>query len=311
MQNADDDLLPLVRARAAARAEIDWYLAAFDASSLPGPKCAALVRAWHALASLDALLMGQSPKSEGAFLESVAGADRRALPEALHDMKEDFAAAVVRCARSEPWIEVRSPGDRELEAHRRVLLGTFEKLNRRVRQRLPRRRMTWWKVAAGVAAVAVLVVPLAVVYRPRWRVAYFPNTTLSGEPGAVRRVLEPDRNWGHYGPGGGLPNDHFSARYETCLVMKRPVNVAFIVGSDDGARLFLDDQLIVDAGGNHAYATRRRGTVVAEGTHALRLEYWQGDGEGRVSFEVRASDTGEDLASALHLPASSGPPCPQ
>jgi hypothetical protein len=306
---AGGDLLLIARARAAARAEIEWYLAAFDASSLPRPKCAALVRAWHALASFDVLLGGEAPQSEPDFVASFARTDRRALPDGLGDMKDDFAAAVVRCARSDPWADVPSPSDRELEGHRRALLRTFAELDRRARRRLPPLRVPWRKVAAGLLAVALLSLPLWVMYRPRWRVTYYPNTSLSGMPGAVRRVLEPDRNWGHQGPGAGLPDDHFSARYETCLVLEQAANVVFTVGSDDGSKLFVDDQSVVDLWGDHPYTTQQRSVALTPGAHTLRLEYWQGGGDARLSFEGRAGTPGADIHGMLHLPASKGTPC--
>jgi hypothetical protein len=227
----------------------------------------------------------------------------------LREMADDFATAVVRCALSEPWVAVSAPSDREFDEHRRVLLRTFADLNRRVRRRLPARRMPWRKLSALTLLVALPTSVLLVLYRPRWRVAYYPNDSLSGDPAGVAHVLEPDRNWGPVGPGGGLPNDHFSARYETCLVMKTPATVAFTVGSDDGSRLYIDDRKLIDAWSEHPYAEQQQTVALDRGVHRLRLDYFQGAGDARVSFEGRVGKSASDITRMLHLPAEKGRAC--
>jgi hypothetical protein len=309
MQNADDEALLIARVRKAARAEIVGFLTACD-GSWPAPlRCAALVRVWHALASLDALLAGEPTRNASEFAASFGHTDGRALPSALRDMTDDSAAVVFKCALSDPWVVVSAPTDREFDEHRRVLLRAFAELNRHVRRRLPARRVPWRKVAAVAIAVALPAVALLVLYRPRWRVSYYPNITLSGNPVRTTRVLEPDRNWGPVGPGGGVPNDHFSARYETCLVLKAPESAVFTVGSDDGARLFVDDRTVIDEWADHPYTTQQQSVELERGVHSLRLEYFQGGGDARLTFEGRVGKSASDVARMLHLPAGKGRPC--
>lgn len=307
MQNADGE--GLARVRAAARAEIDWLLAGFESSSLAPPKCAGLLRVWHALASLEAQLQGASPPTASEFAAALARRDRGALPRALRDVKDDFVATVVQCAQAEPGTPVSSPGSRAFDDHRRLLLRAYAELNRQVRRQLPPRRVPWRKVALAALGVVIVAVPLWMLYRPRWRVSYYPNITLSGDPGLVTRILDPDRNWGHVGPGHGLPNDHFSARYETCLVLGKPSDVVFTVGSDDGGALFVDDRKIIDLWGDHPYTTSHQTVTLERGMHTLRLEYFQGGGDARLTFEGHLADSSSDVTAMLRLPAQKGPVC--
>jgi hypothetical protein len=300
----------LVRLRATARAEIEGVLAILEASSLPPPKCAALLRAWYALAALEAALAGTSPPGAPEFAAALERGDRAALPPVLRDMKEDFATAVVRCAQSEPGAPASPPRPGELEDQRRVLLRTYDALNRRVRSRLPPRRMPWRLISGVALGVALVTVPLLVVYRPRWRASYYPNTSLSGKPGFVTRQLEPDRNWGHLGPGHGLPDDHFSARYETCLVLDKPATVNFTVGSDDGAILYVDDKKVVDLWADHPYTVARQSLPLEPGPHTLRLDYFQGGGDARISFDGRIAPA-TDITRMFRLPSLNGPVCPR
>ncbi len=306
-----DDEAHLVRVRAAARAEIDWLLAGFEASSLAPPKCAALVRVWHALASLEALLDGDPPPSRSELAEALARGDRGALPPALRDMTDHFAAGVIRCAESEPGDAVSPPGAREFDDHCRSLLRAYADLHRRVRRKLPPRRVAWRKVAAGVIGIAIVAVPLWMLYRPRWRVSYYPNTTLSGNPRFVTRLLDPDRNWGHIGPGHGLPNDHFSARYETCLVLDKASDVAFSVGSDDGSVLYVDDRNVIDDWVDHPYTVRSANVALARGMHTLRVDYFQGGGDARLTFDGRVKGSGADVTTMFRPPPLQGPVCPR
>jgi hypothetical protein len=309
MQEQPGEAVLLARVRAAARAEIESFTASLEASSLAAPKCAALFRAWHALASLEALLDANAPPDAGPLAAAVASGDRSALPTGLRDVSADFAGAVARCAESPPGADVGAPGERALEDHRRLLLRTYVALNRRVRLRLPPRRLPWRRIAAVAVAVALVTVTLFVIYRPRWRVSYYPNITLSGKPGYVGRLLDLDRNFDHTGPGHGLPNDHFSARYETCLVLGKPGTVVFTIGSDDGSVLYVDDKKVADVWGDHPYAKASGSVALDAGKHTLRLDYFQGGGDARVSFDGRVGPTGPDITRMLRLPALDGPVC--
>jgi hypothetical protein len=311
MQDSTSEAALLVRLRAAARAEIEGVLAILEASSLAPPKCAAVVRAWHALAALEAALAGQPAPGAAEFAAELARGDRQGLPPVLRDVNGDFVAAVARCAQGDPGA-AESPPKRDLEDQPRVLLRTYAALNRRVRTRLPPRRIPWRTIAAVALGAALLIVPLLVIYRPRWRVSYYPNTTLSGTPRYVTGVLEPDRNWGgHAGPGHGLPDDHFSARYESCLVLDKPATVLFTVGSDDGSILFVDDKRLVDLWTDHPYKILRQTIDLDPGPHTLRLDYFQGNGDARISLDGRIQPSSADITRKLRLPPRGGPVCPR
>lgn len=61
----------------------------------------------------------------------------------------------------------------------------------------------------------------------------------------------------------------------------------FSVSADDGARLWVDDRLVVDNGGRHP-RTRRSGSVtLAPGPHAIRVEYEEWGGERHLDTWLR------------------------
>ena len=103
-----------------------------------------------------------------------------------------------------------------------------------------------------------------------------------------------------------MPKDHFSARFETCLVLDRPASIVFTVGSDDGSRLFVDDRNVIDAWGPQLYTERLQSVTLDAGVHALRLEYFEREGQARLTFAGRIESSGADVTAMLRVPRSLG-----
>src|SRR5207244_1904550 len=79
------------------------------------------------------------------------------------------------------------------------------------------------------------------------RGSYFANETLTGEPALVRTDATVDFSWG-FGqpPAPGLPDDHFSIRWQGFVYVPRAGDYTIYAVADDGGRLYLDGQLVID-----------------------------------------------------------------
>jgi hypothetical protein len=309
MQKGDNRALLVADIRAVARAEIDGFFAAGDACALAGPVCAALLRAWHALASWEAILRGDAVQSRTEFAETLSRGDRGRLPSPLGDVAGDLVSTVLASAQSDPTVLDSPPSQRQLDEHRPVLLRTWADLDRRSRQRFPSLGTPWRPAGAGVLVAATTMAVVFSLYRPRWRVSYYPNDSLSGDPAVVTSVLSPNRNWGPDGPGVGLPNDNFSAKFETCLHMKAPANVVFTMGSDDGTRLFVDDREVMSSWANQPYSEHRKSVPLDPGIHPVRLEYYEKTSEARLGFRAHIEPSTSDITPLLHLPRAKDGVC--
>jgi PKD repeat protein/uncharacterized protein YraI len=109
---------------------------------------------------------------------------------------------------------------------------------------------------------------------PDWKGEYFNNPSLSGLPVLVRNDAGVDFGWGPNSPGPGVPSDNFSARWSRSVHFPAGA-YRFKVLVDDGARLWVDDRLIIDnwrAGDPKEYTAE---LTLTEGTHSLRLEYFE------------------------------------
>jgi hypothetical protein len=296
--------------RHAARAETAAFLAILDACAFAPPSCAALLRAWHALASLDALLRGAEVPGAAFFEARLRSDGRNALCRSLAEAEEDFVRSVFARATGDPWSASARPTDGELRRHRRLLLGALASLEREARRRIPF-PWRWWRRGAGTFVVAVVVVMAVALslFRSRWRVSYFANPTLSGEPVLVTQLPTANQNWGFSGPDPRLPVDGFSARFESCLRLSASTDVEFSVGSDDGSRLFVDDQPLLAHWTDQDFTTRIESVSLAARLHRVRLEYYDRSGAASLTFGAREAATGRDLGRSLGLPADASGAC--
>ena len=77
----------------------------------------------------------------------------------------------------------------------------------------------------------------------------------------------------------------------------------FVVRSDDGARLFVDDRLILDAWHDQEARDRTATTRLGRGWHGIRLEYYQGSGHAACRlWWMRSGGLKEDVPRRLLRP---------
>ena len=121
---------------------------------------------------------------------------------------------------------------------------------------------------------------------PRWRAAYFGNQRLEG-PALVREERDINHDWGRAGPLEGIPDDMFSARWDSCLALERAQSVTFQLTSDDGSRLFIDGRPAIDIWERHMRSLTRGTDVSLEaGVHHLRVEYYERVGVASVTLSA-------------------------
>ncbi len=123
---------------------------------------------------------------------------------------------------------------------------------------------------------------------PSWVASYFNNTSLEGSPALVRSESELDHNWGHGSPDGSVQSDFFSARWTRYLFLEA-ATYRFTVTVDDGVRLFIDDQLVIDQWRVQSERTFTVDRRLSAGHHLVRLEFFEQEGEARVRLRWEQS----------------------
>lgn len=82
-------------------------------------------------------------------------------------------------------------------------------------------------------------------------------------------------------------NQDFAVRFETTIVVPKAANYTFFLGSDDGSRLFVDGELVIDNDGIHPMSFKNGKTQLKAGAHALRVEYFEKGGEEVLELDIQ------------------------
>ncbi len=82
-------------------------------------------------------------------------------------------------------------------------------------------------------------------------------------------------------------SQNFAARFDTFIVLPKDAEYTFQLTSDDGSRLFVDGQEIIDHDGVHAANSKSAKVRLTGGSHALRVEYFEAAGEEVLQLDVR------------------------
>jgi sugar lactone lactonase YvrE len=141
-----------------------------------------------------------------------------------------------------------------------------------------------------------------------WRAELYGDRWLSGPVAAVQSAAQPVFDWGEASPGAGLPVDGFSADIRGFITVA-PGDYRFLLRAQGGARLWVDDRLVVD---------RWDGPTVladpvqrlADGVHRVHIQYNDRGGEAKVGLEWGEASVLPPLATATPSSATATPTGP-
>jgi beta-glucosidase len=130
---------------------------------------------------------------------------------------------------------------------------------------------------------------------------YFNNMNLSGEPVFTRIDSMINFNFGTSSPAPGLPEDHFSIRWRGKIIPPEPIH--FIgTSTDDGARLYINGDLVIDDWRDHAEEPNRASVNLLAGTE-YDIEFQQYDNGLGASARLTWGLNQEDFNSAKEMAA--------
>jgi hypothetical protein len=112
---------------------------------------------------------------------------------------------------------------------------------------------------------------------PYWQVYYWDNMTLSGNPIVHTVHTSIDHDWGTGSPYYLIPVDGFSARW-TRIIDMAAGTYQFGVTADDGIRVWVDDDLIIDGWKDQPPTTYTARKYLGAGHHQVRVEYYENQG---------------------------------
>ena len=111
---------------------------------------------------------------------------------------------------------------------------------------------------------------------PGVKAEYFNNQELRGPAATVRTDARIDFDWGRYNPTPELTGNNFSVRWTGKLTPPETGTYTLGFTADDGARLYIDGKLLVDAWTSNPNKTATKEIALEAGrSYDLRMEYFQ------------------------------------
>ena len=134
---------------------------------------------------------------------------------------------------------------------------------------------------------------------------YYSNKTLSGTPAFTVCEISINHDWGTSTPGNGVGPDNFSVRWTGSFTFAG--TTTFTASADDGIRVWVDANQIINEWVNHPVTTYTAGVVLTAGAHAITVEYYEewGDAVAQVSWQQAGTPT---LSSLVPNSATAGGP---
>jgi beta-glucosidase len=137
-------------------------------------------------------------------------------------------------------------------------------------------------------------------------VTYYNGVDLSGSPIATGTDPNVDYNWNGGSPASGVPGSNWSATFKGTITPPKTGTYTFSLTSDDGSRLFINGQKVID-NWNYQAATTKTGTVqlTAGQPVSVEVDYFQGGGASTLSLGWQEPSATSPLDQAVALAKSS------
>ncbi len=141
--------------------------------------------------------------------------------------------------------------------------------------------------------------------QPAFKAEYFANTDLSGEPTVSRYDIDIDFDWSKQPLPEGLSNKNFSVRWTATISPEEDGEYTLAALMDDGARVYVDDQLLLDSWQPGAQRMITGSIELKKGTeYSLRIDYFQLAGEAQCQFGLTDGEQSKNRALAEEAAAA-------
>ena len=118
-----------------------------------------------------------------------------------------------------------------------------------------------------------------------WKGEYFDNRHLEGKADEKRDDPEIDFNWGKDKPISGIPKDDFSVRWKRTVKFDKEGTYRFKATFDDGMRVYLDDDLIIDEWEDGEKRTVEKDVFIEKNDKIkITVEYYDHEGKAYAKF---------------------------
>jgi LysM repeat protein len=141
----------------------------------------------------------------------------------------------------------------------------------------------WWKALSVTGPTATPSSGTSVTPVPGggWTAEFFNDQGLSGDPVVTRHDSWIGFDWGAGSPVDGVWADHFSARWTTSVHLKSD-HYRFCARSDDGVRIWVGGDLVLDQWHANDGRTNCADHWVSTGNYEIKVEYYEDGGNALI-----------------------------
>jgi hypothetical protein len=140
----------------------------------------------------------------------------------------------------------------------------------------------------------------------QWYGRYYDNPDLTDPPVFTRIDPNLNFNWKSGSPGPGIPDNYFSVRWTRNEDFRTTDNYIFTLTVDDGARVYVDNYLIINEWRNGGPRTVTANVGINKGVHVIRVEYYEATGNAQIALAWAVGYTGW-VGRYYNTPDLSGP----
>jgi len=128
---------------------------------------------------------------------------------------------------------------------------------------------------------------------------YFDNHELKDPPALTRTDEKIDFDWGEGSYASGGNSDHFSARWTGYFIPELSADYRFYLSPNDGARLYVNDKLVLDDTGSHAKnLVFYHAALQQKLAYKIRVEYFKNARTAAVRFGIVPAEQPALMGSA-------------
>ncbi|GAA3297081.1 glycoside hydrolase family 3 C-terminal domain-containing protein [Dactylosporangium vinaceum] len=139
--------------------------------------------------------------------------------------------------------------------------------------------------APGIASADGALPPVPAGAFTGLTAAYYNSTDLSGSAVLTRAESGIDKVWGGASPAAGVNATNWSARYTATLKPAATGTYQFSLTSDDGSRLLINGQQVINNWFNQGSTTRTGSVALTAGQSvSIEVDYFQGGGASNLTL---------------------------
>ncbi|NJM38262.1 MAG: DUF1800 family protein [Akkermansiaceae bacterium] len=139
-----------------------------------------------------------------------------------------------------------------------------------------------------------------------WNANFYNNTTLSGAPARTQTDSSitngNNGDWGIGTPDSSIPANNFSARWTGQVMPQYSQTYYFVVNADDGSRLWVNNQLLIDKWSGVANQDQTSSIELQAGVkYDIKLEYNEISGSARAQLSWYSNDQAKQIIPTERL----------